>query len=52
MQSLTETDKAGTVIVSPAEGTTRNAISAIAIPYNLQDEDESLEIRLLKRVFL
>ena len=49
VQSLTETDKAITVIVSPVEGTTRNAISAIAIPYNLQDEDESQEIRFSKK---
>ena len=52
VQLLTKTDKAITVIVSPVEGTTRNAISAIAIPYNLQDEDESPEICFLKGGFL
>ena len=52
VQSLTETDKAITVIVSPVEGTNRNAISAIAIPYNLQEEDVSPEIRFLKGGFL
>jgi len=48
VQSLTKTNKAFTIIVSPVEGTTRNVISAVAIPYNLQDEDESPEIRFLK----
>ena len=49
MQSLTEADKAITVIVSRVEGNTRNEISAIVIPYNLQDEDESQEIRFSKK---
>ena len=52
VQSLKETDKAITVIVSPVEGTNRNAISAIAIPYNLQEEDVCPEIRFLKADFL
>ena len=52
MQSLTETDKAITVIVCPVEGTNLNAISAIAISYNLQDNDVNLEIRFLKGGFL
>ena len=51
MQSHTETDKAITVIVSPVEGATQNAISAIAVPYNPQDEDICLEIRFLKGCF-
>ena len=52
VQSLTETNKAITVIVSPVEGTNRNAISAIATPYNLQEEDVSPDIRFLKGGFL
>ena len=52
VQSFTKTDKAITVIVSSVEGSTRNAISEIAIPYNLQDEDVSPEIRFLKGGFL
>ena len=52
VQSLMETDKAIIVIVLPVEGTTWNAISAIAIQHNLQDKDVSLEICFLRGGFL
>ena len=52
VQSLMETDKAIIVIVLPVEGTTWNAISAIAIQHNLRDKDVSLEICFLKGGFL